>query len=79
MMLTFSVLAVFVLRAWLRRESRTEAREHASFYLRGREPSTIAAYDTEYKRLVEYCVKFGKAVCGFGEKELVSYIIYRSK
>jgi hypothetical protein len=54
MMLTFSVFAVFVLRAWLERESRTEAREHATFYLRGREASTIAAYDAEYKRLAGY-------------------------
>ena len=29
--------------------------------------------------MTEYCVKFGKALCGFGERDVVSYIIYRSK
>ena len=74
-----SVFSVFVLRARVEHESRSEAREHADFYLRGREASTIATYDTEYKKLVEYCVKFGKVLCGFGERDVVSYIIYRSK
>ena len=34
----------FVWRAWVEHESRSEALEHADFYLRGREVSTIAAY-----------------------------------
>ena len=73
------VLSVFVRRAWLERESRSEAREHADFYLRGREASTIATYNTEYKKLVEFYRKFGKMVCVFGERDVVSYIIWRSK
>ena len=61
-----SVLSVFVRRAWVEHESRSEAREHADFYLRGREASTIATYNTEYKKLVEYCRRFGKVLCVFG-------------
>ena len=63
----------------MERESRSEAREHADFYLRGREASTIATYNTEYKKLVEYCRRFGKVLCVFGERDVVSYIIWRSK
>ena len=74
-----SVLSVFVWRARVEHESRSEAREHADFYLRGREASTIAAYNTEYKKLAEYCREFGKVLCGFGERDVVAYIIYRSK
>ena len=36
-------------------ESRREAREHASFYLRGREASTILTCNTEYRKLVKFC------------------------
>ena len=79
MMLILSVLSVFVWRARVEHESRSEAREHAEFYLRGREASTIATYNTEYKKLVEYCMRFGKVLCGFGERDVVTYIIYRSK
>ena len=68
-----------MLKAWLERESRSEAREHAAFYLRGREALTIATYKTEYKKLVEFYRKFGKMVCVFGERDVVSYIIWRSK
>ena len=68
-----------MLRARLEHESRSEAREHADFYLRGREVSTIGVYNTEYKKLAEYCVKFGKALCGFRERDVVAYIIFRSK
>ena len=79
MMLTLSVLSVFIRRAWVEHESRSEAREHADFYLRGREVSIIAIYDTEYKKLVEYGVKFGEVLFGFRERDVVNYIIYRSK
>ena len=79
MMLTFSVLSVFVRRARVERESRSEAREHAEFYLRGRETSTITTYNTEYKKLAKYCMKFDKALCGFGERDVVAYMIFRSK
>ena len=37
------------------------------------------AYNTEYKKLVEYCVKFDKVLCGFRERDVVAYIIFRSK
>ena len=40
----------------MERESMSEAREQADFYLRGREKSTLVAYNTEYKK---HCVKFG--------------------
>ena len=63
----------------MERESRSEAREHAAFYLRGREASTIATYNTEYRKLVEFYKKFGKMVCVFGERDVVSYVIWRSK
>ena len=63
----------------MERESTSEAREQADFYLRGREESTLVAYNTEYKKLVEYCVKFGKVLCGFRERDVVAYIIFRSK
>ena len=63
----------------MEQESRTEAREHAEFYLRGREASTIMTYNTEYRKLAEYCMKFGKALCGFGERDVVAYMIFRSK
>ena len=42
------------------------------------EASTIAIYDTKYKKLVEYCVKFGKVLFGFRESDVVNYLIYRS-
>ena len=58
-----SVLSVFVLRA----------------ELRGREASTIATYNTEYKRLVKFYRRFGKMVCVFDERDVVLYIIWRSK
>ena len=63
----------------MERESMSEAREQADFYLRGREESTLVAYNTEYKKLVEYCVKFDKVLCGFRERDVVAYIIFRSK
>ena len=63
----------------MERESTSEAREQADFYLRGREESTLVAYNTEYKKLVEYCVKFDKVLCGFRERDVVAYIIFRSK
>ena len=63
----------------MERESASEAREHAEFYLRGREESTLGSYNTEYKKLAEYCVEFGKGLCGFRERDVVAYIIFRSK
>ena len=39
--------------------SRAEVRELVSFYLRGREASTIGVYESECKRLVEYCEGVG--------------------
>ena len=36
-------------------------------------------YNTEYKRLVEFYRRFGKMVCMFEERDVVSYIIWRSK
>jgi hypothetical protein len=74
-----SVLSVFIRRAWVEHVSRSEAREPADFYLRGREVSIIATCDAEYKKLVEYCVKFDKVLFGFRERDVVDYIIYRSK
>ena len=79
MMLIFSVLSVFVWRARVERESRDEALEHAEFYLRGREASTITTYNTEYRKLVEYCMKFGKALCRFRERDVIAYMVFRSK
>ena len=75
MMLILSVLSVFVRRAWVEHESRSEAWEHADFYLQGREASTIATYNTECKKLAEYCMRFGKVLCGFGERDVVTYIV----
>ena len=40
------------MKASLERGSRAEAVEQAAFCLRGREVSTIAVYDAEYKKLV---------------------------
>ena len=56
----------------MERESRDKALEHAEFYLRGREASTITTYNTEYRKLVEYCMKFGKALCGFRERDVIA-------
>ena len=79
MMLIFSDLSVFVWRARVERESRSEALEHAKFYLRDREASTFTTYNTGYRKLVEYCMKFDKALCGFGERDVIAYMIFRSK
>ena len=45
-----SILSVFVLRAGLEHESRSEAREHAAFYLRGKEVFIISTYNYEEGR-----------------------------
>ena len=60
-------------------ESRTEAREHAEFYLRGREASTIATYNTEYKKLVQFCANSGRVFGCWSERDLVAFIIWRAK
>ena len=73
--MTLFVLSVFIRRAWVEHESRSEAREQADFYLRGREVSTIAAYDAECRKLVEYCVKSGEVLFGLRERDVVGYII----
>ena len=39
--------------------SRAEVRELVTFYLRGREASTIGVYGSECKRLAEYCEDAG--------------------
>ena len=78
-MLSLYILSVFLARARRDRVSASEAREHAEFYLRGREASTIGVYNTEYKKLVAYCVKFGKSLCGFRERDVIAYLIFRFK
>ena len=60
----------------MEQESKSGAREHADFYLRGREVSTIAIYNAECKELVEYCGEVGELLFGFGERDVVDYIIY---
>ena len=72
------VFPVFELRARVEGESRTEAREHAEFYLRGREASTIATYNTEYKNLVKFCSISGRVFGCWSERDLVSFIIWRA-
>ena len=79
MMFIFSVFAVFVVKASLEGGSRAEARELAAFYLRGREASTIGVYGGEYRRLAEYCKDAGKSIFELGEKEVMLYLISRSK
>ena len=59
--------------------SRAEARELATFYLQGREASTIGVYGSEYKRLAEYCKDAGESIFELGEKEVMVYLISRSK
>ena len=56
----------------LENRSRSEAREHAAFYLRGREVFTISTYNSEYKRLVEFYMRFGKMVCVSEERDGIS-------
>ena len=68
-----------MLRAELDDESRSEAKEHAAFYLRGREASTISAYNSEYKRLVEFYKESGKMGVIFEERDVVLFIVWRSK
>ena len=68
-----------MLRAELDNESRSKAREHAAFYLRGREASTISTYNSEYKRLVEFYRESDKMVVVFEERDMVLYIVWRSK
>ena len=41
-------------RAGQEDDSRSEVREHAAFYLRGREAGTIVTYNTEYRRMVDF-------------------------
>ena len=78
-MVLTSVLSVFVLRAKLEGESRAEAKEHAEFYLQGREASTIATYNTEYRKLVQFGVNSGRVFGSWSERDVVSFIIWRAK
>ena len=78
-MFILSVFAVFVVKTLLEGGSRAEARELAVYYLRGREASTIIVYGGEYRRLVEYCKNAGEFIFELGEKELMLYLIFRSK
>ena len=70
-------MLVFVLRAEreleleLENGSRSEAREQAAFYLRGREVFIISIYNSEYKRLVEFYRRFGKMVCVSEERDRI--------
>ena len=68
-----------MLRDELDGESRNEAKEYAAFYLRGREASTISTYNSEDKRLVEFYKESGKMVVIFEERDVVSYVVWRSK
>ena len=68
-----------MLRAELDDESRSEAKEHAAVYLRGREASTISTYNSEYKKLLEFYKESGKMVVIFEERDVVSFIVWRSK
>ena len=42
------------MRAELDGESVSEAKEHAAFYVRGREASTISSYNSKYRKVVEF-------------------------
>ena len=56
-----------------------EAKELAVYYLQGREASTITVYGSEYRKLVEYCENAGESIFELGEKEVMLYLIFRSK
>ena len=45
------------MRAVLDGKSVSEAKEHAAGYVRGRDASTISSCDSEYKRVVEFCME----------------------
>ena len=59
--------------------STQEARVQASYYTRGREASTIATYNTEYRRLVRFCQETGRSLFNFKESDLIQFIVTRSK
>ena len=67
------------MRARLEGRSRREAREHAEFYLQGSDASTIVTYNTKFRRLVKFSKKFDKSSCGLEERDVVSFMIWRSK
>ena len=56
------ILSVFDLRARLEGTSRREAQEHAEFYTRGREASTIKTYNTEFRKLCRFCKESGRLI-----------------
>ena len=65
-------------RAELDGESVSEAKEHAAFYLRGREASTISSYNAEYRRMVEFHKESAKMFF-FEERGVIAFIVWRSK
>ena len=65
-------------RAKLDGESVSEAKEHAAFYLRGREASTISSYNAEYRRMVEFHKESAKMFF-FEERGVIAFIVWRSK
>ena len=57
--LSFLYLQFSVMETALEGGSRAEVRELVTFYLRGREASTIGVYGSECKGLAEYCEDAG--------------------
>ena len=72
------MLSVFVVRAQLDGESVSEAKEHAAFYVRGREASTISSYNSKYKKVVEFYKESGKMFI-FDERDAMAFIVWRFK
>jgi len=79
MMIILSVFAVFAVKSALEGGCRDEAEELAVYYLRGREASTIVTYGSEYRKLIEYCENAGESIFELGEREVMLYLIFRSK
>ena len=72
------MLSVFVVRAELDGESVSKAKEHATFYVRGREASTISSCNSEYKKVVEFYKESGKMFI-FDERDAMAFIVWRSE
>ena len=51
---------------------------HADFYLRGREGSTMAAYDLEFKKFLRFCGESGRLVWEMRQRDIASFLIWRS-
>ena len=56
----------------------SEAKEHAAFYVRGREVSTISSGNSEYKKVVEFYKESGKMFI-FDKRDAMAFIVWRSK